>query len=118
MSNRELIEAFRKFVEVRSKMMGVTDDIHGLQLGSDDEIVLTQTMLSQAAASLSAYEWQPIETAPKDGTPVVRANSSESNVQWWGEDDDGDPAWEPRIRGFIATHWKPQDLPKPITGDE
>ena len=67
-------------------------------------------------------EWQPIETAPKDGTPHVRGlwvTSNRTGARWWesiagyvdddGEfvDHDGNAPWH----GDDYTHWMP--LPEP-----
>lgn len=64
-------------------------------------------------------EWQPIETAPRDGTPVLAATSRSQYVAWnngrsdmWVFVDDG--------RGnsffFRPTHWMP--LPPPPATQE
>ena len=50
-------------------------------------------------------EWQPIETAPKDGTRVLVVEDGEYHVAWWRQGwtragDDYDIAMEP-------THWQP-----------
>lgn len=63
-------------------------------------------------------EWQPIETAPHDGTPVLVF--SPGNVQWVGTwmprtwQDDGAGDWEGYYGGTSPrdpTHWMP--LPEP-----
>ena len=57
-------------------------------------------------------EWQPIETAPKDGTDILTyAKFGGISVRYWGEGDDEGMAWQPRIRGCFPTHWMP--LPNP-----
>jgi hypothetical protein len=69
--------------------------------------------------------WQPIETAPKDGTPVLiyQPDSSRKKVMeaWWAlEYEDGPGYWQtpigPAGRGYTilpkaVTHW--QALPPP-----
>jgi hypothetical protein len=59
----------------------------------------------------SMNEWQPIETAPKDGTEILVYHNECCSVREWGKNDDGDEIWLPRIRGFFPTHWMP--LPNP-----
>lgn len=77
-------------------------------------------------------EWQPIETAPKDGTdvfiweqysqtPVVASYTNYTNR--WGQtigrwsacsehyDVDGDACLKDRLCQYLITHWMP--LPKP-----
>jgi hypothetical protein len=52
--------------------------------------------------------WQPIKTAPKDSTEILTCHNGEGmSVRYWGEGDDGDMAWQPRIRGVFPTHWMP-----------
>ena len=52
--------------------------------------------------------WQPIETAPRDGTDILtRSSETESSVRYWGEGEDGDDAWQPRIRGCFPEWWMP-----------
>lgn len=58
-------------------------------------------------------EWQPIETVPKDGTPVDIWHPSVGRIVGvWYDSDDG---W-PQLPDYIAremTHWMP--LPAPPT---
>ena len=61
-----------------------------------------------------AFRWKPIETAPKDGTDILTFDerSGDRSVRYWGEGEDGDMAWQPRIRGCFPTHW--MYLPPPL----
>lgn len=60
-------------------------------------------------------KWQPIETAPKDGTHVltfVREMPNPICVGWYQEDnDDGEIVGTWRDDGGSPTHWMP--LPEP-----
>lgn len=51
-------------------------------------------------------EWKPIETAPKDGEEILTASGQfERSVRYWGEGEDGDMAWQPRVRGCFPVAW-------------
>jgi len=53
--------------------------------------------------------WQPIETAPKDGTPVLVADGSWVGVLAWDRYANG---WvNDEMDSASPTHWRP--LPKP-----
>lgn len=65
-------------------------------------------------------EWRPIETAPKDGTPVllwVGVGMSEpwaQTARWVNEPESGWSGWVDTYEGFDLaepTHWMP--LPAP-----
>ena len=65
-------------------------------------------------------EWQPIETAPKDGTPVLAYGYSPhypdeyfTRIQWWA---DGIGYWAAHSVSIIPTHWMP--LPDPPKGTD
>ena len=65
----------------------------------------------EAADALEAMGWQPIETAPKDGTIVDLLHKDGFRLidQWW---DDEDQSWAAALfRGDDITHWMP--LPEP-----
>lgn len=53
---------------------------------------------------MKAY-WKTIDSAPKDGTKILTANGNNISVRHWGENEDGDMVWLPRIRGAFPTHW-------------
>lgn len=50
-------------------------------------------------------DWKPIDTAPKDGTEIFTVDGNHMSVRSWGENEDGDYEWQPRIRGVFPTHW-------------
>jgi hypothetical protein len=63
-------------------------------------------------------EWQPIETAPKDGTTILLSNGYHMAVARWDENfwNDANFCWsisdwhnEPLYLrgGYSATHWMP-----------
>ena len=60
--------------------------------------------------------WQPIETAPKDGTPIMvgcfnPANSWACNTLW---DADKNTWFQLGCSAKILTHWKPINPPKEV----
>ena len=71
--------------------------------------------MARAAVEAIAPTWQPIETAPKDGTEIdifTHHGERVTNAKWmrgkwmqWGRNDYGDATWV-TITGQ-ATHWKP-----------
>ena len=62
-------------------------------------------------------EWQPIETAPKDGTVVLLAGCRkpvaaawlEDEIDWWHVDDNKRGPFA--LRGPGPTHWMPMPPP-------
>lgn len=61
-------------------------------------------------------EWQPIETAPKDGTVLLAAHEHAALTVWWaeGSDVDGGAGWVDGCRDnyedlvvYPVTHWRP-----------
>lgn len=88
------------------------------------EVIPEKQWLKAAEAALAAYEkerWQPIETAPKDGTRVILSRTKSS--VWC------DCKWEKMRRvpdrwasfvgvvPFSPTHWQPKPTP-PENSDE
>ena len=73
-----------------------------------------------ACAALDAYEalrkrveWQPIETAPRDGTKILcLERCGDMQVDWWNLNGCTDRFWkEHGDQRFRYTHWMP--LPEP-----
>lgn len=76
-------------------------------------------------------KWQPIETAPRDGTPYLAATDRHAEVMshppgcYPGQWSLIDGEWRGCASGFAATHWAPIQLPangvpgtyKDVTGD-
>lgn len=60
--------------------------------------------------------WQPIETAPKDGSSITLANAAKSISGFWHSKDSDWLSNElvPCAIGFEPTHWMP--LPEPPKG--
>ena len=64
-------------------------------------------------------EWQPISTAPKDGTHIIAFRTSKPDhieSMYWAEYDEGGGAWHWSYDGDSPTqnqptHWMP--LPEP-----
>lgn len=69
-------------------------------------------------------EWQPIETAPKDGTQILLAEIGHGAfLGWWGAHDQGPDNWwflDPALPGdcrnswienYGPTHWRPRPPP-------
>lgn len=65
-------------------------------------------------------EWQPIETAPRDGTPVLLTNGDTMEVGGWQEGWRGKPGtfWCQGCDEYPvcinATHWMPLPPPPPL----
>lgn len=63
-------------------------------------------------------EWQPIESAPRDGSAVLVYNDRGVHRCWWDEEWGTDGFWmidvmkdDFPLRGTLPTHWLP--LPAP-----
>lgn len=89
------------------------------------QIVANRAALSSPAGS-AAEAWQPIETAPKDGTPILitRPTRHQTEEGWhvvrW--DDDWwtchDGQFDAPLRGSGPTHWQPLPAPPAIEGGQ
>lgn len=74
-----------------------------------------QAALSTQAELLKACEWQPIETAPKDGTMFVAWSKRDGMMNMVFYSQSSSETWSlgGRIKNPEPTHWAP--LPKPPT---
>lgn len=73
-----------------------------------------ESLHKSARAALSVMsKWQPIDTAPKDGTEIIIWDGSNIRIAtFMYTDDDGQMKWFPDGMPFVvATHWMP--LPSP-----
>lgn len=76
-------------------------------------------LLQNMRAAISAYEaalWQPIETAPIDGTPIIVGHRPTGSMRWavWSEGfwRDGQDSADGRICGCPhPTDWRPLSAP-------
>lgn len=64
--------------------------------------------------------WQPIETAPKDGTRIIYYEVYHGQAHiglgfWWNGDDLNRAGWHDGLYVF-PTHWMP--IPNPPSNDE
>lgn len=73
--------------------------------------------LAQEVERLRGEGWQPIETAPKDGTTILIAHERAVFDGYWSEPGngwvDGDEALSGDLITYLVTHWRP--LPAPPT---
>ena len=80
------------------------------------------------ATTTKANQWQPIETAPRDGSNILLANKAGVAEGGWLTDIDHGADWEGQIgaAGFWRadgtdwpdTHWQPLPLPPTQGGNE
>lgn len=69
-----------------------------------------------------AAQWQPIETAPKDGTDILLTDGYRAAVASWYPEEFPDAEWPWGVSdwhndplhlrgGYMATHWMPLPMP-------
>jgi len=46
-----------------------------------------------------------MDAAPRDGTDILTICRGNCSVRYWGEVEDGEDAWQPRIRGLFPERW-------------
>jgi hypothetical protein len=74
-------------------------------------IDVLQTALAAREAEVAGPVWQPIETAPKDGTTVLVYDAARCRLTWTTEFEDGEWGWPGPYFQAEPTHWMP--LPSP-----
>ncbi len=108
-------------------MTTLTDDellawLAGFGLGDGPHAEVCRQFSARFRELLAQQEWQPIETAPKDGTLIeIREKSGRVQIAQWGEPGYNEPNWWVQLTqgGFSmneyptinVTHWRP--LPAP-----
>ena len=118
MNDEEKIAALREALEKVLDMRFGYDGDCGVHRIAED--ALAATVPTQSEASEGRDAWQPIETAPKDGTAILLAAGGVGIGKWVATFNSGAPAnyWMSlRLESFMTgpvTHWMP--LPAaPIT---
>jgi hypothetical protein len=80
-----------------------------------------ETLRSEMTKIIVEYsQWQPIATAPRDGTIIdlLTLGGSIAANEWW-IDDDGESFWSCDYDDKFITHWRPvMPLPSPPTTPE
>lgn len=121
--NREAFTALRERLAAveaeRDEAIRVRDNaLHGFADQTADRIE-KRKRAEQAETSLAAARernWQPIETAPKDGTHMLMYRKSTGiDEAWWKGDGWGGRSWW-YPQSDQPTHWMP--LPEPPDGRE
>ena len=107
----ELIARVREEETARDNATsGFQRSVHGVFL--EQAAPLLAEALEQA---LRAQEWQPIETAPRDGTWIQGWGSGAwcPEMRWSDQCDDWVDSYDLEPTNFQPTHWQP--IPKPPT---
>lgn len=112
----ELVKALEKIAahEFRVGDKFPLQDAHTLH---NQMQAVAREALSRARAAQSE-EWQPIETAPKDGTPILGTDEDGEQyvIEWWPKGARQDGFYECGDLLRAPTHWRP--LPSPPSKQE
>lgn len=78
------------------------------------------TSITELQAQLQQYQWQPIETAPKDGTVILVSRNIESGYEKRviGTDYFKDGSWWLSRAEMQPTHWMPLHNPPIVVTKE
>lgn len=121
MSNRHLIEKLGLVVKNLQNRAQYSENSAGI--GDDD----LEDIIAGAATALEAFEWKPIETAPKDAWIMLTVGSAIPTVGRWVDDQRGkrwayleaenfcsEQSWQLECEAAIEagceykpTHWMP-----------
>jgi len=80
--------------------------------GEDEWMPMARALLAER----NKYQWQSIDTAPKDGTIIDLCTTSGVVClnEWWIEDD-GEAFWSCDFDDKFLSHWRPaMPLPSPL----
>lgn len=107
---REIVEACDAFaVRMESDVIGEVGDLQGNYRPQQWH----EEWLRRARAALAADGWQPIATAPRDGTPLLgfiptyyQGKGGQTIIVWVG-----DAWWDGHAFKTAPNHWQP--LPAP-----
>ncbi len=111
-------QALHEVAEARQQLQEVLavakQDNANLQL-MIEQVQLHKDELAAARARLAVPAWQPIETAPKDGSQVLVWDDGAMFISWWNEEEhawiDNGPVQPP------PTHWMPLPPPPAAQGE-
>jgi hypothetical protein len=82
-----------------------------LDMADGHEMLADHVTAAMIRQLLAESEWQPIETAPRDGTPVdLLINNARIADQAWGPDGWEDVNTHEQL-GANPTHWRPVPAP-------
>lgn len=100
--------------ETREQMAARLEDY--AYVWANEGIPDTVTALRAGAAALLAQRWQPIETAPKDGTWILVSHPAWTDGKWeiaqWSQYSECWQTYDTGLTGLMPpTHWMP--LPSP-----
>lgn len=118
MTKDSLIEELVKALEGLLKHAGIADAAPEDVDWEDRQAErIARAALSRARAAQSE-EWQPIETAPKDGTPILGTDEDGEQyvIEWWPKGARQDGFYECGDLLRAPTHWRP--LPSPPSKQE
>lgn len=116
--NEDRKKALDRFIDDLNNAIVIEPTGLSLSMG---QCIERYDLLTAIRAALTAYEamqWQPIETAPRDGTEVLIWNGTNCDVAhaaWFN--DDGSPNWFNNDTTVEPTHWMPLSTP-PQGGEE
>lgn len=95
----DIVERLRKNME-----LDAVKEIERLRSDIERHVSIAAEQATEIERLRSLSEWRPIESAPKDGTPVLLLAGVTKNVGWWAVDkwSYGGGRW-----GNDVTHWLP-----------
>jgi hypothetical protein len=103
MTEAEITAAIDAFNDIRAKVGGIKTVEHQRQAMAAALDAVDQLRLRNVAQSA----WQPIETAPKDGTEVIVVERHLVRISFWDEPRGGVWSKWPGREPWDPTHWMP-----------
>ena len=113
----DLIKRVALAIELKMQFKDFGQDVGGNEFSVSIAQLdrLTRACEEAARAAIAeCFKWRPIETAPKDGTPIIYFDGRHCiGEAFWQDKDEHPPAWwdEANTEEVEPTHWMP--LPNP-----